>query len=360
MNQDFHYNGTYCAAMLAGFERKEAELIAWAAQMVDEYTMDMAKEQGIQTDGKTITCESLGDNASDDMHWLSTSTNPTLQKVRNIWMPFHFLPGNLDMKCEYKGEKSWGAYKFNDRDEQDFRCMCIPNSELAKNMINDTKDNYTDATEAVKHELLYLIGIRMHVLADTWAHQYFVGSPSYWVNEVSKLDKRVKKEVSINENRSTIGISNYSILYLGHGRAGHYPDYGFLQFEYNPRFADPRNMIHRNNQVDFFEAFFQMVEAMQCIKTGQEFTFKTYNNIQGNMPRNITKQIQDEIQKVLNTQQLDQTPAWVEFMNQVIHKSEPVVLPIFDKKSNDFSQFDNEAGKQRNLVRDYLNKNQIY
>ncbi|MEG0109167.1 MAG: hypothetical protein RR705_10015, partial [Lachnospiraceae bacterium] len=68
----------------------------------------------------------------------------------------------------------------------------------------------------------------------------------------------------------------------------------------------------------------------------------------------------DEIQKVLNTQQLDQTPAWVEFMNQVIHKSEPVVLPIFDKKSNDFSQFDNEAGKQRNLVRDYLNKNQIY
>lgn len=38
MNKDFHYYATYLAALLAGFSKEETDIIAYAAQFVDDCT----------------------------------------------------------------------------------------------------------------------------------------------------------------------------------------------------------------------------------------------------------------------------------------------------------------------------------
>lgn len=44
MNLDFHYYGTYCAAMEAGYAKEEAKKIAYFAQFVDECTATLLKK----------------------------------------------------------------------------------------------------------------------------------------------------------------------------------------------------------------------------------------------------------------------------------------------------------------------------
>jgi hypothetical protein len=53
--------------------------------------------------------------------------------------------------------------------------VCLPNSPLVREMINDLIANHRDD--------LHFIGLRMHVLADTWAHMYFAGIPAWYIND---------------------------------------------------------------------------------------------------------------------------------------------------------------------------------
>lgn len=48
MNLDFHYYGTYCAAMEAGYAKEEAKKIAYFAQFVDECTATLLEKNGIK------------------------------------------------------------------------------------------------------------------------------------------------------------------------------------------------------------------------------------------------------------------------------------------------------------------------
>ena len=96
----------------------------------------------------------------------------------------------------------------------------------------------------------------MHVLADTWAHQHFAGTPSLVINNTNGsfyevLDgggaRAQGRPVHFRHSpsapddlarglyaNSVYQQSETSIMNLGHGRAGHLPDYSFARYRYLP------------------------------------------------------------------------------------------------------------------------------
>ena len=80
------------------------------------------------------------------------------------------MPGNLNGEKEYKGAIGTTTPMI-DADMRKFRLLCLPNTKLSELMINDIRVNHK-----ISPHYLHMVGIRMHVLADTWAHQFFAGT----------------------------------------------------------------------------------------------------------------------------------------------------------------------------------------
>lgn len=275
MNKDFHYEGTYAAAVLAGFAPEDASVIAWSAQAVDDCTCEnLNTYYPVYNKWLPVyTCETVKKNIEEELSSvLSDETSPTLQKIRSIWIPFHFLPGNLDQNARYEGR----ALMKEERDIRDFLCMCEPASQLAADMINKSVRAFCSLDAAEQKLYLIKLGILMHVLADTWSHQYFTGTPNYLINEVSNLSviKPASLPADFSTQTSPAGATNYSISYLGHGRAGHYPDYGCMSFDYTPVWKETSsdNLIHRVNVDDFQKAFSEMYYALYCHRHAGNFS----------------------------------------------------------------------------------------
>lgn len=283
MNKDFHFEGTYCAARIAGFPHSDAEKIAWAAQMVDDCTESLLKHTGISATYQNIvvTCETTGDSLMDDLKYgeYAPQTNTALQKIRSIWMPFHFLPGNINPNYGkiYTGDRRWNGFSFDDDiDGNDFKCLCLHNSDLVQEMVNDTISCYAvPPGQYTPDSLLYLIGIRMHVLADTWAHEFFIGTPNYWINDISDLKVENPDIAEYDKKRTPLNVTFHSISYHGHGRLGHLPDLGYLSYQYVPRWLG--SPIVKDNASIFTRAFCQMVDALRAIRANQPFLQKEYS-----------------------------------------------------------------------------------
>lgn len=285
MNIDFHYYATYLAARVAKFSHEDAKVIAHAAQYVDDSVSARIERNLLQGLPRiTPTTETNFEIAGKNI----VCTQSNIQESEQIWAAFHFLPGNMhpkDHKEEYTEKKSWGKgflqYAYGAEQERAFSMMCLPNSVLSQEMIRDTL-NY-------KKQSCYLemVGIRMHVLADTWAHCYFAGTPSWWVNEAprdiyyeggDKDGRRVpfiqaKKfsDLSLEAPFVTTppAFAFNSYAYLGHGRMGHVPDVPYMRYRYIPKWTN-REVI-KDNVADYIKAFRQMVRAMRCIEGGQVY-----------------------------------------------------------------------------------------
>lgn len=273
MNRDFHYEGTYAAAAIAGFAPEAAADIAWAAQTVDECTKENVEKfyPYLKWWDPVFTCESVKEDIKKEFSSiLSDETSYTLQLIRSIWIPFHFLPGNIDGHIRYNGSRALES----NRDMRDFLCICEPNSDLVLQMMQRSVSIFSHCSMQEKKEYLIMIGILMHVLADTWAHQYFSGTPDYFVNEVT--DREILSHSPLPEDFDNgvtpAGPTNYSLSYLGHGRAGHYPDYGCMSYQYHPYWKAPGEKITKNGPEDFSCAFQQMEWALRCFRTGNTFT----------------------------------------------------------------------------------------
>lgn len=354
MNKDFHYEGTYCAAIEAGFEEKEAQIIAKAAQAVDECTETFLREKGV-FDAGVITMET---SVLDVFKELEKKDIERLREIRKVWMPFHFLPGNLDGEVEYTGEKSYKDKKFfTERDEEDFRCLCLHNSETVFQMLQETRKEYEnfatmgeEENEDEREKMLYLIGIRMHVLADTWAHEFFTGTPSWWINNATDFHK-IKPDTSLNEIGTPNGVSMYSIYYLGHGRAGHYPDYGFLTYTYQPQWKRKGERISKGNTVNFELAYAQMVDAMEYI-TGKKETFLRSDKDLSDKFYALGNR--KKVTKVVWTECTDQSDVWREEMGITEAK-----LPKYNKESVNIKAFQEGANIHYRSVKDYLREKGI-
>lgn len=252
MEKNFHYHVTYTAAVLAGFSTDDALVIARAAQYVDD------------CNGKTI-------QGSATIAWANmldtiSCGNQEILDLLDIWPVFHFLPGDFSDVSE-------------DVDPQllaDSRphislaptLICRPESEMTKAIVHGAKSCYQMESED-RTKRLQRIGIVMHVLADTYAHQNFAGIPLSLVNEVTHVrlgmsgrNLRMRPHVY-----SPAGFSRSSFGYLGHGRMGYLPDRPGETFVYIAAWQNPAGdrFISRYNPLEFYCAFLQMEEAMKFI-----------------------------------------------------------------------------------------------
>lgn len=240
MQIDFHHTVTYVAARLAGFEKSESEVIAYAAQYVDDCTSSGT----VYFDNKALY-ERLS-----SAHKMIDHRNMEAMANHQVWMPFHFLPGN--------GGKAAGK----DPDGRFIeKIICRPNSPVAQDMVRsciEKKDRPYG---------LHLLGITMHVYADTWAHQGFAGV-LHSVNEVE--DAEETSDSGIFDGGFGKWLRDQlddAIPPLGHGRANIFPDMPFLSWQYKNGRGEN---IRRNNTNDFCKAANSLCMVMQRYLAGDD------------------------------------------------------------------------------------------
>lgn len=298
MQEDFHYYATYCAAYIAGYSHEECLEICYSAQLPDWFSKSyLAKIHGPLTAATTQLPLEMANARTDIIG---------LQDITRIWASFHFLPKDLYAKVN-KGTKRY-------RDK--YRLICGPNGQLVVDTVNLAKGGSPQA-----------IGLAMHVLADTWAHYNFAGTPSLVINNVNRHfyqiintdDGTTRKAVTFKHNpaapddldtgsfTNTLYQANESsIMNLGHGRAGHFPDYSFARYAYLPAWDNYEETI-KDNPSDYYHAFCQMVYAMGYLR-GKSDTFEldTY-------AFDAVKPWKDTIHNILIKRQLSACDEWKRF-----------------------------------------------
>ncbi len=295
MQIDFHYYATYCAAFLAGYSHEESLDIAYSAQFVDHCSRTLlAKIKGPSHAATTQLQLELMDARTDPVG---------LQDITRIWSAFHFLPKDL------YAEKKKCSKAYRDK----YRLICGPNGDLVGKTV-----------ELAKDKPLQSVGIAMHVLADTWAHAYFAGTPSLVINNTNYVfselipdgDGFAEKQITFRHKASApddlensiytnslYQRSEHAIMNLGHGRAGHLPDYSFARYKYLPAWGEYEEIL-KDNPNDYKNAFAQMIYAMKYIR-GVHPSFET--NV---YDREAVAPWEDRIAKIIEKRQLIACDDW--------------------------------------------------
>lgn len=238
MQIDFHHAVTYVSARLAGFEKAEAEIIAYAAQYVDDCT----SAGTVYFDNKALY------NRISSAHKMLDYRNVEELANHQVWLPFHFLPGN--------GGKEAGLNPDGGFIE---KIICRPDSPVAQDMVRSCIEK-KDRTYGLHH-----LGITMHVYADTWAHQGFAGV-LHPVNEVEDAEETSESGIFNGKMGEWLrDIMDDAIPPLGHGRANVLPDMPFISWKYK---NDHNQLIERNNTNEFCEAANKLCIAMQRYRLG--------------------------------------------------------------------------------------------
>ena len=247
MQLDMHYYGTYAMARAAGLNPEAARIVATSAQFVDDNTAQSHVEF---QDGSRIDQEATA-------HHPFNFSNLDEHDQRRVWVPFHFIPGNV-------GETYTERLK------------CRMDSQIVQEM-RDHHLTFSDRAFS-----LHLLGIAAHVYADTFSHYGFSGVSSRG-NRVDNSSFRFHEDVDETSVALSSDMHNYvtekatrfferrgehgglldnikGLLAetasgaLGHGSVATLPDRPYLvwSFDYEERpdaIADVRST--RNNPITF-------------------------------------------------------------------------------------------------------------
>ena len=324
MQIDFHYYATYCAAVLAGHTPQHSAEIAFSAQLPDRCSRSFISglDGPLEAETTQLAADLLG--ARSDILGRQNTTR--------IWASFHFLPANLHADPG-KGSR---AYR------EKYQLICGPNGELLTKTVELARGRGTQA-----------IGLAMHVLADTWAHRYFAGTPSLVINNTNRhffelLEDGSERVVAfrhspsaaddVNEgiySASVLHSSENSIMNLGHGRAGHLPDYSFARYRYLPAWGDYREIV-KDNPSDYWNAFTQMVYALGCLRDdGPAFKPERYD-------QEAVAPWEDDIRRILVKRQIDASDDWRELGERIA--GEP--LEPFDEQRYNLEYIDSSDSEK--------------
>ena len=247
MQLDMHYYGTYAMARAGGLNSDAARIIATSAQFVDDNT---AKSHVEFRDGSRIDQEATA-------HHPINSSNLDDRDQRRVWVPFHFIPGNI-------GETYTERLK------------CRMDSPIVQEL-RDHHLTFSDRAFA-----LHLLGITAHVYADTFSHYGFSGVSSrgnkvdnasfLFHEDVDGLDETAlssdmrdyvtEKVNRFFDNHGAFGglldnikgrVAEIASGALGHGSVATLPDRPYLvwSFEYERSDAIAGRRSTRNNPVTF-------------------------------------------------------------------------------------------------------------
>jgi hypothetical protein len=253
MQYDMHYCGTYAMARAAGLTREAAQAVASAAQFVD----DLAGTDILG--GKVnIVFEDAGSLVSRPTgHHPGHLKNLHRSDQRQVWVPFHFLPGG-------------------EGDSFTERLRCQKDSRIAREMVEHHAKRFHEPFG------LELAGVTAHVYADTFAHYGFSGVSSrrnkisqdsidlYVSNPDVKQYIEEKAQNFWNGGGDTfwenIKASFAEVVSgaLGHGAAATYPDRPFLTWTMYYEYPTAER-LERHNQTTFLEgceALHEMFSAL--------------------------------------------------------------------------------------------------
>lgn len=253
MQEDMHYYGTYAMARAAGLRVKHARVVAYAAQYVDDATANNSEQHDdggmLQAIATAHTNPEAIKNARRDQ-----------TEQRNVWVPFHFFPGNQG-------------------DSLSEKLQCQKDSKLVRIMVK----NHIEHAVSVKDEYgPALMGVMAHVYADTFAHYGFSGVSSrnnrvdgdsfefvvkdtsmlaYINNKFTRFLKKYSSSFLVDNWRKIVNeVAEDSVGALGHGGVGTYPDRPFLKWRFRYE-LDNRDSGWRDNPATYLEGAKKLHEA---------------------------------------------------------------------------------------------------
>jgi hypothetical protein len=233
-------------ARAAGMAREAAQVAASAAQYVDDC---VEKTPVVLKDGARLARTPTAHHVADEI------SNIQPDDQRDVWVPFHFLPGNQTLE----GDDANYAE----------RLKCRKNSEPALTMVGEVLDRL-----ALDPHGLERLGITAHVFADTFSHFGFSGisdsrnavrSDSFrfaddiepeLAEHLQGVMKRFRQRFG-KESQILAGLKSWFAetvsLGLGHGAVATYPDLPYLAWSFE--YEHPRGLRDdRDNRQSFFEA----------------------------------------------------------------------------------------------------------
>ena len=349
MDQDFHYYGTYYAATTGGFSKDEATLIAKASNFIDFLNEDYPSPWSLIGGKEKYT-------VTPRYTFQGGIFQQLLSPQDGVWCVYHFTPGNYsdptgspsredvhgtevagslptfqirdtDGGKDILGNKFYYPFQYSRYLEQIKlgRMLNRPQSGLSREMIMDTIKCATSESRLrsilgfaiggedilaidanIQRFRLLLLGVRAHVLADTWAHQDFCGLDNvlntYWdVNYSGGAFSFGRQSINYTDGTtsgwankvlsSTYGTSSNFVAapngtsYLGHGWMGHFPDFSFVSYQYKPCWANPKQATVRDNPREYQSAWMELVSL--------------FNQSKGNGYLKLDKTFQERFDKAL-------------------------------------------------------------
>jgi len=250
MEIDFHFGVTYIVGRLAGLTHEDSQIVATSSQYVDDTVNSGALHFKTDEAFHRISCA----HELSDYHLLLPVDE------REVWIPFHFLPG-----CDGGGDPSAEFHA---------KIICRPHSEVAKQMVRMCIE------KSQKDHALHRLGITAHVFIDTWAHQGFAGI-NHRVNMASDITLIDPKEVGAGfwhvvahggikawiskQGRPVLVKLSSRFFPMGHGTVLHYPDHPFRKWSYKNGHGE---LVERDNPSDFLEAADQLCRVIRRFLSG--------------------------------------------------------------------------------------------
>ena len=340
MDQDFHYYGTYYAARNSGFETEEATLIAKAANFIDFFSESTyaAYWKLVKETNKSSNYHVVAELDFPRYTYQGGLLGSGVSPEDGLWCSFHFTPGNYDdpvhtpsremvhgqfiapqlpkfiTRDTNKGKRRLKKYNpYLVSDLKFGKLLNRPQSALSRQLILDailcaTQDSRLEAIlgyakggreilnnnreENLRRFRLILLGVRAHVIADTWAHQDFCGisnvmntywdvnyDPSSWNpskmgygrQSINYHDGKNGWQNEVLSVSSKLTNPNFEAVpngtsYLGHGWMGHLPDFSFVKFRYKPCWSSPNTAVERDNTKQYQGAWLELVSLFTQAK----------------------------------------------------------------------------------------------
>ena len=154
--------------------------------------------------------------------------------------------------------------------------------------------------------------------------------------------------------------TEYSIMSLGHGRAGHLPDYSSVKYRYLPAWGQYEEII-KDNPSDYMHTFCQMIYVIKYLRGEHEdFVVNTYDE-------EAVAGIRDEIDTILRKRQVDSCDDWQAFGQKIsgrevpdfdidAYEKEYMEASEEDKPKTWMGQFLNAAIAQKSMVTNRIHK----
>ncbi|HCB92542.1 MAG TPA: hypothetical protein DEP57_01815 [Selenomonas sp.] len=328
MDIDFHYGTIYVLSRWAKFCSANSNIIATSSQLVDD-----------NYDTNPFSDAEEEKNIAQGVHVRYSSQNiwgnVTGKGNREIWIPFHFLPG-------LQGD--------TDAD----KLICKKNSELSNKLADRLLETTLDNSD-----FAFRLGIGLHVFADTWAHQEFAGINNT-INKVQDLIFTSQGSLIEKVIGDLVGASGMlskvldELMPLGHAAAVHCPDMPYIWWKSGERFTDGRK-----NWDEFLEAAeecFRILQSVSCEPvTGlseeqKKLLMRSFKGIQS---EDINERYQEWMRRIHENyfciEDFDDTDQTVEYS----------VSTIFDDL-NFRRQFYDEINSHFDWVRDQLEEEDIF